>query len=85
DSFKAFIHAIESAKHSIYIQTYIIKNDITSNLVISALEKKAAEGIEIKMMIDSLGSFYVYRHNKRIFKNLRKLGAKVVFFMPVIS
>ncbi|OIN83461.1 cardiolipin synthase [Francisella sp. TX07-6608] len=85
DSFKAFIQAIESAKQSIYIQTYIIKNDIASKLVISALEKKAAESIEIKMMIDSLGSFYVYRHNKRIFKNLRKLGAKVVFFMPVIS
>lgn len=40
DSFKAFIQAIESAKQSIYIQTYIIKNDITSKLVISALEKK---------------------------------------------
>ncbi|MDE5014610.1 cardiolipin synthase, partial [Francisella tularensis subsp. holarctica] len=38
-----------------------------------------------KMMIDSIGSYYVYRHNKTIFKNLRKLGAKVLFFMPVIS
>lgn len=37
------------------------------------------------MMIDSLGSFYVYRHNRKIFKKLRDLGAKVVFFMPVIS
>ncbi|APC91542.1 MULTISPECIES: cardiolipin synthase [Francisella] len=85
ESFKAFIQAIKSAKTSIYIQTYIIKNDTTSKLVINALEKKAAEGLTIKIMIDSLGSFYVYRHNKRIFRNLRKLGAKVVFFMPVIS
>lgn len=84
-SFEVFIEAIKSAKHSIYIQTYIIKNDTTSKLVISALEQKAAEGLDIKILIDSLESFYVYRHNKRIFKNLRKLGAKIVFFMPIIS
>ncbi|AEI36299.1 cardiolipin synthase [Francisella salina] len=84
-SFEVFIEAIKSAKHSIYIQTYIIKNDTTSKLVVRALEQKAAEGLDIKILIDSLGSFYVYRHNKRVFKNLRKLGAKVVFFMPIIS
>ncbi|NDS89767.1 cardiolipin synthase [Francisella tularensis subsp. holarctica] len=84
-SFQAFMQAIESAQQNIYIQTYVFKNDTTSKLVINALEKKAAEGVEIKMMIDSLGSFYVYRHNRKIFKKLRDLGAKVVFFMPVIS
>ncbi|MBK2295774.1 cardiolipin synthase [Francisella philomiragia] len=84
-SFEAFMEAIKAAKKNIYIQTYVFKNDTTSKLVISALEKKAAEGVEVKMMIDSLGSFYIYRHNRKIFKNLRKLGAQVVFFMPVIS
>ncbi|QIW10170.1 cardiolipin synthase [Francisella sp. LA112445] len=84
-SFQAFIDAINSAEKNIYIQTYVFKNDTTSKLVINALEKKASEGVEVKMMIDSLGSFYVYRHNKKIFKNLRKLGAEVVFFMPVLT
>lgn len=84
-SFEAFMEAIKAAKKNIYIQTYVFKNDTTSKLVINALEKKAAEGVEVKMMIDSLGSFYIYRHNRKIFKNLRKLGAQVVFFMPVIS
>ncbi|AXA33886.1 cardiolipin synthase [Francisella adeliensis] len=85
ESFDSFIDSINSAKKNIYIQTYVFKNDSTSKLIVQALEKKASEGIEIKMLIDSLGSFYVYRHNKRIFKNLRKLGAEIVFFMPVIS
>ncbi|WP_150466330.1 cardiolipin synthase [Francisella sp. SYW-9] len=84
-SFQAFIEAINSAEKNIYIQTYVFKNDTTSKLVINALEKKTAQGVEVKMMIDSLGSFYVYRHNKKIFKNLRKLGAEVVFFMPVLA
>lgn len=84
-SFEAFMEAIKAAKKNIYIQTYVFKNDTISKLVISALEKKAAEGVEVKMMIDSLGSFYIYLHNRKIFKNLRKLGAQVVFFMPVIS
>ncbi len=85
ESYNAFIDAIQSAKHNIYIQTYVFKNDTTSKLLISALEKKASEGVEIKLLIDSLGSFYVYRNNKRIFNTLRKLGARVVFFMPIIS
>ena len=84
-SFRAFIEAIELAEKNIYIQTYVFKNDTTSKLVINALEKKAAKGVEVKMMIDSLGSLYVYRHNKKIFRNLRKLGAEVVFFMPVLT
>ncbi|API86795.1 cardiolipin synthase [Francisella uliginis] len=84
-SFEAFMQAINSAKKSIYLQTYILKNDTTSKLVISALEQKAAQGIEVKMMIDSLGSFHAYLHNKRIFRNLRTLGAEIVFFMPILT
>ncbi|QIV94543.1 cardiolipin synthase [Allofrancisella frigidaquae] len=83
-SYKAFIEAINSAKTNIYIQTYVFKYDTTSRLILNALEKKASCGVEIKIMIDALGSFYVYRHNRRIFSNLRKLGAKVVFFMPIL-
>ncbi|MDE4984448.1 cardiolipin synthase, partial [Francisella tularensis subsp. holarctica] len=30
-------------------------------------------------------TIYVSRHNKRMINNFRKLGAKVLFFMPVIS
>jgi cardiolipin synthase len=84
-SFEAFMQAINLATKSIYIQTYILKNDTTSKLVINALEKKAAEGVDIKMMIDSLGSLYVYFHNKRIFRNLRSLGAEIAFFMPILT
>ncbi|MED7818439.1 MULTISPECIES: phospholipase D-like domain-containing protein [unclassified Francisella] len=84
-SFKAFIKAINSATKSIYIQTYILKNDATSKLILNALEKKAAEGVEIKILIDSLGSLYVYFHNKRIFRNLRALGAEIAFFMPILT
>ena len=85
DSYNSFTEALNSAIISIYIQTYVFKNDETSKNIISILEKKASEGIDVKVLIDSLGSFYVYRHNKRIFKNLRVLGATVVFFMPVLS
>ncbi|MDE4945102.1 phospholipase D-like domain-containing protein, partial [Francisella tularensis] len=56
-SFQAFMQAIESAQQNMYIQTYVFKNDTTSKLVINALLKNAAEGVEIKMMIDSLGYF----------------------------
>lgn len=47
-SFEVFIEAIKSAKHSIYIQTYIIKNDTTSKLVIRALEQKLLKVLKLK-------------------------------------
>ncbi|MFC4891689.1 cardiolipin synthase [Pseudofrancisella aestuarii] len=85
ESYKHFHEAIKNAKSSIYVQTYVFKHDTTSKLILRLLEKKASEGLEVKILIDSLGSFYTYRHQKRIFKNLRALGAEVVFFMPVLS
>ncbi len=85
DAFHNFTTALKNAKTSIYIETYVFKNDFTSKEIIKILEQKASQGIEVKLLIDSLGSFYVYRHNRKIFKNLRQLGAKVIFFMPVLS
>ena len=81
-AYKEFMSCIESAKTSIYISTYIFDYDQVTKKIIEALIKKAKDGIEIKILIDSLGSIELYLFQNRL-KDLRDAGAKVEFFMPI--
>ena len=81
-AYKEFMSCIESAKTSIYISTYIFNYDHVTKKIIEALIKKAKDGIEIKILIDSLGSIELYLFQGRL-KDLRDAGAKVEFFMPI--
>lgn len=52
----ATVDLIQSAKHTIYLQTYIFEVDEVTESVLNALNKKAQEGISISIVLDSLGS-----------------------------
>ena len=81
-AYKEFMSCIESTKTSIYISTYIFNYDHVTKKIIEALTKKAKDGVEIKILIDSLGSIELYLFQNRL-KDLRDAGAKVEFFMPI--
>lgn len=83
-AYKELISCIENAKTSIYISAYIFNYDNTTKKIINSMIKKAKEGIEIKILIDSLGSIELYLFQSRI-KELREAGAKVEFFMPIFQ
>ncbi|WP_440683444.1 cardiolipin synthase [Cysteiniphilum halobium] len=83
-AYETLINHIYQAKKSIYISTYVFQNDHITLKLLSALTEKAKQGITVKLLIDSLGSYRVY-FNQRIFKHLRKAGGKVCFFMPIIQ
>lgn len=72
---------IENAKESINILYFIIRNDVIGNRLIDLLCKKAAEGVQVRLMYDGLGSLLTPR---RLFNRLRKIpGAYVAEFFPV--
>lgn len=81
-AYKEFMSCIESANKSIYISTYIFSYDYTTKNIIEALIKKARDGVEIKILIDSLGSIELYLSQYRL-KGLIDAGVKVEFFMPI--
>ncbi|WP_151193180.1 cardiolipin synthase [Cysteiniphilum sp. JM-1] len=83
-AYEALINQIHQAKTSIYISTYVFQNDHVTLRLLAALTEKAKQGVTVKLLIDSLGSYRVY-FNQRIFKRLRKAGGKVSFFMPIIQ
>ena len=68
---------IEQAEHSIFIEMYIMVDDTRGFEFIKALEKKARAGVQVKLVLDSFGSFSL--SNDAIDK-LRASGAEVLFF-----
>lgn len=87
DSTKAynkFMQCIKDAKNSIYISTYILEYDDVTKEIIKALIKKAEDGVEIKILIDSLGSIDIYLLQYKL-KELKESGVKVEFFMPIFE
>lgn len=77
EAWQAMYRAIAGAKKSIYWELYIFIDDEAGNPFFDLLEQKAREGLEIKLIVDSLGSFWLSR--KRI-ESLKKSGVDILFF-----
>ncbi|DAB40997.1 MAG TPA: phospholipase [Sulfurovum sp. UBA12169] len=84
EAYTALMHAIENAKTSIHISIYILKYDTIGKSIIGILTKKAKAGVQVKLLIDSLGSAPLYLLQYRL-KKLRDAGAEVEFFMPIFE
>ena len=73
EKFDRLIKDIQTAQHHVHVTYYIFKNDDIGRKVLAALEERAANGVEIFLIYDPLGSRGV-RH--RFFEKLRSLGGK---------
>lgn len=80
-AFHALIELIERAEHSIHITTFILGRDETGRAIVEALAKKAREGVEVRLLLDSLGSLWA-QHG--FVRPLRRAGGQVGHFMPVL-
>jgi cardiolipin synthase len=72
---------ISSAQSRIHLTTFIFAKDSVAEALIGLLEKKAEEGVQVRVLLDSMGSLMA-RHAS--FKRLREKGGEVVFFNPVL-
>jgi cardiolipin synthase len=57
ENYPAWLEAIASARHRIYFETYIIRNDREGKRFANALIQKAKEGVQVYVIYDWLGSF----------------------------
>ena len=83
-AYEVLMQNIKSAESSIYMSTYVFQNDSTTALITEALCEKARQGVEIKLLLDAIGSFNIYLRQKPL-KALKKCGVKVKFFMPIFQ
>lgn len=78
--YDALLNDIENAETSINLLYFIFKADVIGTKLINALTKKAAEGVEVRLIYDHLGSLSV---NTKAFDPIKKAGGLVHRFMPV--
>lgn len=71
---------LKEANSSISMLFYIVRNDKTSEQFFSILEKKAHEGLQVRLLIDYIGSF---RFKRSRVKKLRENGVEVLFNRPI--
>lgn len=85
--FGAMEEAIEEARSSIHLQTYILDYDGVGRPLMERLERKAAQGVEVRVLVDGYGSRMfplgkIRRHEKqgmrvRILRQLQPLRGRV--------
>lgn len=54
--FSALIHAIQAARHTIELESYIFEKGVLADRMVKALMEAAARGVRIRLIIDGLGS-----------------------------
>ncbi|MDR1914555.1 MAG: PLDc N-terminal domain-containing protein [Clostridiales bacterium] len=55
NKFDELLLDIKQAKRFIHLQYYIVRNDETGQRLINALAKKAAEGVDVRFLVDGRG------------------------------
>lgn len=79
NKFKKLRRDLEAAKHHIHLEYFVFLDDELGSELIDILEKKAKEGVEVRMVYDDVGSKF-----KRSSKDkLNGCGIRHFPFMPV--
>ena len=77
--FNELLESLKKAKKSINIEFYIFKNDDIGTKILNVLEEKAKEGVEVRLLYDSVGSRSLSRN---VLNKLINEGGKVGEFFP---
>lgn len=78
--FSSLLKDIEEAKDYIHVQYFIIEDDAVGRQLIDLLKKKALEGVQVRVLYDYVGSFYM---RPRVLKEMRHAGIEVHPFLKV--
>ena len=78
--FPAMISAIRSARHEIWLATYIFHDDPSAMAVAVALERAARRGVRVRVVVDGFGA---HDHLAAIVPRLEAAGIAVTVFRPL--
>lgn len=80
EAYPAMLEAIEGARHSVHLCTYIFDGDPTGRIFVKALKRATGRGVQVRVIVDSLGEMYSSPTARRLLK-----GSGVAFgrFLPL--
>jgi cardiolipin synthase A/B len=79
-AYAAMFKAIQGARDHINLETFLIDDDNVGRKFSNLLLKKQAEGIQVNLIYDSVGSFTT---PSAFFQRMREGGINVVEFIPI--
>lgn len=79
DYFPALLAAIEGARRSVHIETYILADDKIGQRVLAALAGAAERGVEVRLLVDGFGGG---AHARRLRDELAGLNVALRIFRP---
>ncbi len=78
--FKSMWQAIEEAKETIHLETYILRSDRTGQEFSKRLQEKARKGVRVRLIFDSVGAMDI----DPVFLNrLRNAGVQMLEYHPI--
>lgn len=80
DFMQALLREVSEAKEHIHLMFYIFEDDATGHALRDALVEKAREGVEVRVIYDSVGCWSV---KTSFFDEIRKAGGYVASFLKV--
>ena len=81
DKFRDLFNDIRSAKKFIHIEYYIFRFDDLGTALINELELKVQEGVEVRLLVDGMGSKSL---KKKEIRYIESIGIKFAVFFPGI-
>ncbi|MBU2906204.1 cardiolipin synthase [Arenibacter algicola] len=78
-TFESIFEALENAQYRIHLQYYIFEEGELTQRLLQLFERKIAEGVEVRMIYDGIGSFSL---SKAYLKKLTIIGVEVYPFLP---
>lgn len=80
ETYDAIMESLNSAENHIHLEYFIIKNDHIGNKVKKVLIEKARQGVKVRVIYDSVGS---WRIGKDYIRDMEEVGIEVHAFLPV--
>jgi cardiolipin synthase len=77
-AYPAMVQAIDGAKRTVALSTYIFDNDAAGRMFMDALERAVKRGVDVRVLIDGVGSFYA---RPSIVKELERRHIPVARFL----
>jgi cardiolipin synthase A/B len=78
--YPSLLEAMASAQHHIHIMTYIWRDGKISDQIFDVLLNRLKDGVDVRIMVDGLGSLMGPRKQ---FKTFREAGGKMAVFAPL--
>jgi len=78
-AFNALLADIAAAKNFVFVQYYIFRDDDTGKRLVEAMAKKAAQGLEVCLLIDGMGNVF---NRRSLYRPLIEAGGHLGVFLP---